>query len=171
MIAKLCKKCSKEFQVQKYRVETAKYCSRSCSTASTKNATGHKMSISHKEKLSNLNKGNKYCLGQRWNLSEETKEKMGEARKRLGTKPPIMRTTNYRLWLENPSLYDSIHAWVRRHFGRPMQCEECAVTNDNPRMIHWANISGEYRKDREDWHRLCAGCHKRSHLSTLIPQL
>jgi len=30
-------------------------------------------------------------------------------------------------------------------------------------MIHWHNISGEYKRDVSDWIRLCAKCHKKEH--------
>jgi len=29
------------------------------------------------------------------------------------------------------------------------------------KKIHWANKSGEYLRDKDDWIRLCCKCHKK----------
>lgn len=58
--------------------------------------------------------------------------------------------------------YKAIHEWVKRNFGTSdKRCEECGKIDTRPRMIHWANISGEYKKERSDWKRLCYKCHKK----------
>lgn len=57
--------------------------------------------------------------------------------------------------------YSAIHKWVATKFGQPMECEWCAYKSDNKYQIQWANLSGEYTRDREDWARLCAKCHYR----------
>lgn len=54
----------------------------------------------------------------------------------------------------------ALHSWVKRRLGRPMQCWNCKMTSDNPQMIQWANKSQEYKRDLNDWLRLCAKCHK-----------
>lgn len=56
--------------------------------------------------------------------------------------------------------YDSLHQWVRRHKGKPQKCVECGKTKDEGR-IEWANISGTYRRDFDDWRELCVRCHRR----------
>lgn len=56
-----------------------------------------------------------------------------------------------------PTEYRVLHYWVERQLGRPSQCVDCGTTK--PKMFHWANISGEYRRDTTDWERLCASCH------------
>lgn len=53
--------------------------------------------------------------------------------------------------------YAGIHAWVRRRLGRPSECRHCGVEGD--RMYHWANVSGQYKRDTNDWVRLCVPCH------------
>lgn len=55
--------------------------------------------------------------------------------------------------------YSGIHKWVNRNFGRPDTCEHCATGGLSGRNINWANISGEYKRDRNDWLRLCRSCH------------
>lgn len=69
----------------------------------------------------------------------------------LGTKNPK--------WKGELAGYDAKHDWVRRHWGQPQICEHCTLTNLGSRKHHWANISGEYKRDRSDWLRLCAKCH------------
>jgi hypothetical protein len=54
--------------------------------------------------------------------------------------------------------YRSLHLWVERNLGKPMQCENCSTTY--PQRYHWANISGEYKRELSDWVRLCPLCHK-----------
>lgn len=61
-------------------------------------------------------------------------------------------------WNPNPT-YSGIHQWVYKTLGKPMTCTECGVTSDNPKKIHWANLSGQYKRDISDWKRLCARCH------------
>lgn len=55
--------------------------------------------------------------------------------------------------------YAGIHAWVKIQLGKPNRCVKCNITVDSPYKIHWANISGEYKKDINDWVRLCSSCH------------
>lgn len=53
--------------------------------------------------------------------------------------------------------YRGIHNWVERRLGKPKRCDVCLVTED--KMYHWANISGQYKKELSDWRRLCVPCH------------
>lgn len=84
-----------------------------------------------------------------------------EARKIQGLK--IKGEKNY-LWKGEDAVYSTKHMWVRRWFGKPSECEHCGM-NEEKRMYHWANISREYRRDREDWIRLCVSCHKKYDLA------
>lgn len=61
-------------------------------------------------------------------------------------------------WKGNNVGYGALHTWVKRSFGNPPFCEKCKVSNRQ--MYHWANVSGSYLRDREDWLRLCVPCHK-----------
>lgn len=55
--------------------------------------------------------------------------------------------------------YRGRHNWIERRKGKPNECQVCSDTTKT--MYHWANISGEYKKDINDWRRLCARCHAR----------
>jgi hypothetical protein len=66
-------------------------------------------------------------------------------------------------WLGDDVTYVGLHAWMRKNFGKPQFCERCK--RSDARMYHWANISGKYVRDRNDWIRLCVPCHKKSDLT------
>lgn len=63
------------------------------------------------------------------------------------------------------SEYTLVHLWMKQNYGKPQHCESCLTTEK--RMYHWANISGTYKRDREDWLRLCVPCHKRHDIKAL----
>jgi predicted transcriptional regulator len=53
--------------------------------------------------------------------------------------------------------YSGIHHWINKECGKPKKCEHCKSTNQ--RIYDWANISGDYLRDKKDWIRLCRSCH------------
>lgn len=60
--------------------------------------------------------------------------------------------------------YKALHAFVYRNLGRPEKCSFCGVAgkkNNSKWSIHWANKSGEYKRDLNDWIALCVACHKK----------
>lgn len=61
-------------------------------------------------------------------------------------------------WTGDNVTYGGIHDWMTYNYGQPKKCEQCGSKNENTRY-HWANISGEYKRDRSDWVRLCPKCH------------
>ena len=63
-------------------------------------------------------------------------------------------------WKGDKVSYSALHHWVRRKLGIPKICWECGFESDRIRLFHWANISREYKRDLDDWARLCAKCHK-----------
>jgi hypothetical protein len=54
---------------------------------------------------------------------------------------------------------DGLHIVVYKALGRPMKCEHCGTTETKTRCMHWANKSGKYLNDTNDWIRLCYKCH------------
>jgi len=68
---------------------------------------------------------------------------------------------NYNRNGKNPSWkgdsvgYGALHNWVRRHKSKPEYCEEC--NKNKPHDL--ANISGEYKRDINDFKWLCRKCH------------
>jgi len=61
-------------------------------------------------------------------------------------------------WTGTISEYKSLHYWVSKYLGKPCVCEKCGDVEQG-KKIHWANKSGEYKKEKGDWVRLCAKCH------------
>lgn len=72
---------------------------------------------------------------------------------KVDTRPAIVKSGKITL-----SEYRVLHEWVTRHKGRPSRCEDCGITT--AKWYDWANISGEYKKDVNDFKRLCRSCHR-----------
>jgi len=97
----------------------------------------------------------------------ETIQKIREARQKQKITEPMLkalannRGENSLLWKGKNASYRTLHKWVEKHLGKPTQCEHCSKNNLKSHYIHWANKSGEYKRELDDWVRLCALCHKR----------
>lgn len=59
--------------------------------------------------------------------------------------------------------YAGVHTWMHRIYEKPDKCDFCGITNiKNKRgrnRIQWANKTGNYLRDRNDWLKLCSKCH------------
>lgn len=98
--------------------------------------------------------------------TKEAKQKMSVAR--LGK--PLSRKTKERMresshkgedaynWKGNSVGYGTLHMWVNKNLGRPMQCSHCGRVDK--RSYDWANLSHEYKRELSDWVRLCRPCHR-----------
>lgn len=60
-------------------------------------------------------------------------------------------------WKGDDVGYQGIHRWLDRNYGKPRLCEHCFTTS--ARFFDWANLSGKYIRDRNDYKRLCRRCH------------
>jgi hypothetical protein len=116
------------------------------------------MTQEHKDNISRSMKGKQNTLGKEpWNkgktgiYSDETLLKMSKNKK-------IYRGEEHPSWNPNPT-YSGIHQWIGNVLGSPKECSKCNFTSDNSRQFHWANISGKYLRDVNDWVRLCVSCH------------
>ena len=78
----------------------------------------------------------------------------------LGKKRDSMSNENNPKWKGDKVGYSPLHQWVARKFGYPNKCEKCNFKNPSHYKIHWANKSGKYLRDRNDWIRLCVPCHR-----------
>lgn len=65
-----------------------------------------------------------------------------------------------RAWKGDKAGYVAKHSWIVKHYGNPTKCESCGTTEAS--RFEWANISGEYRRDKDDYKGLCPSCHRRS---------
>jgi hypothetical protein len=68
-------------------------------------------------------------------------------------------------WLADAVDYKQLHKWVNRKLTRTGRCAECgtqpAARRDGRAGTDWANISGEYHRDLNDWRELCHPCNMR----------
>lgn len=137
-MTKVCIICKKEFnKPPKYgsiQWKNRKYCSKKCYG---KNNTGE---INPSKRLSVRRKISESKVGNKNNMFG----KRGES------------SSN---WKGDKASYHSKHSWVRRFLGTPTKCQECGQDGLTGHKIHWANISGQYKRVKDDWKRLCTFCH------------
>ncbi len=118
-----------------------------------------------KEKWSLERKGR--FLGKRYDptghkVSEKTKRKISKA----NSKPaPWKKGINNGHWMGDRVGYSGIHKWVAYWRGKPKECELCK-TNEVQRF-DWASINHKYKRNLNDWLRLCPKCHKSYDLQTI----
>lgn len=98
-----------------------------------------------------------------------------EARTKLGrrfcsnsckTKAQLSDPTNHPNWRGEDGNTTAIHRWIDKvRGGRPDRCERCnyqpSRAIDGRAKIHWANLSGKYKREISDWAALCIPCHWR----------
>lgn len=60
-------------------------------------------------------------------------------------------------WKGDEVGYSGLHFWVRKNLGTPSKCEHCKTTV--AKRFEWANKSREYKRQLDDWIRLCPSCH------------
>jgi len=108
------------------------------------------------ESVKNWVERHKFCSLKCRSIAQKGKPLSGETKKRMG----LARTgeKNHK-WKGGTVGYYALHAWVKRRLGSPGTCEECGKSGLSGVYIHWANISGEYKRDLDDWTRLCVWCH------------
>ncbi len=90
--------------------------------------------------------------------TDEAKKKMS-----ISAKPGIARGPRD---LPEECSYGAAHIWLRRHHVKTGNCEVCS----EKRHTQWANISGNYKRNRDDYWELCVPCHKLFDYSRLIEQ-
>ena len=118
--------------------------------------TRNKMSMAKLGKPGNA-RGHKFTSRQ---LKRLSKAHLGQRAWNTGLKQPQMSGENHFAWKGDKVGYFALHSWVRRILGTPMKCEFCERENLSRRSYHWANKSRDYNRDKSDWIRLCAKCHK-----------
>jgi hypothetical protein len=60
-------------------------------------------------------------------------------------------------WKGNKVGKTALHNWVEKQLGKPKKCEHCQSTTKS--KYEWANKSQKYKRDLDDWIRLCTKCH------------
>lgn len=83
-----------------------------------------------------------------------------------GLKARHGKDENHPNWKGDDASYSAIHYWVRSRKGKATKCEDCGKEG----RCHWANISGDYLRDVDDYKSLCPGCHLKFDGLKMIPQ-
>ena len=77
------------------------------------------------------------------------------------THPSLKKTSEKHLnknninWKGDKVGYHSLHEWITTHKKKSEKCEECK----QEKKLELANISGEYKRDINDYRWLCRKCH------------
>lgn len=59
------------------------------------------------------------------------------------------------MWKGDEVGYGALHDWIKSRKPKPELCEECSKR----KVYDLANISGEYKRDINDFRWLCRKCH------------
>lgn len=89
--------------------------------------------------------------------SKETKDKMAAAKAGLRDE----QTNNFK---GDKVGYAGLHDYIKTRWGKAKMCERCGCKKP-PQAHHkhwfeWANITGVYDRNRENWQSLCVPCHR-----------
>lgn len=71
--------------------------------------------------------------------------------KHRGSKSPV--------WKGNKVTRRSLHQWVEFHLGKTKKCDFCGTTE--AKQYDWANKDHKYKRNLNDWIRLCRSCHSK----------
>lgn len=71
------------------------------------------------------------------------------------------------IWKGDKASYRAKHHWMVNNFGKADKCENPDCKYLNPRRYEWANISGNYMRELDDWMKLCPSCHRRMDLGLI----
>lgn len=108
------------------------------------------------------NKGLKNPRMVEWNRSQKMRD---VARKRMLQSNPmkvpeivdkVSGENNYQ-WKGNDVSYDALHDWVERHKGKASKCS--FDPQHKATRFNWANVSGSYLRDLDDYVELRPTCH------------
>ena len=124
---------------------------------------GRHTSEKTKKKISKALKGRKVSpeTRQKMRLAKKGKRLTEEHKKNISLAHIGMQSDEkHHLWRGDDVKYRALHAWIIRKLGKPQFCEFCSSTNLGNRKYHWANKSGNYLRNLNDWIRLCVTCHK-----------
>ena len=124
-----------------------KFCSRKCYWICKK---GTKLLEEHKQKISRALTGKKKSPEHIKNVCIA----LAPIRKLIAK-----RGEGHTNWKGEKIKYGSLHDWVASKLGKPKKCSKCGFDHPNARY-QWSNISGKYKRELNDWERLCVGCHR-----------
>ena len=86
-----------------------------------------------------------------WEITEARKKYWASMKEKRGEGTPR--------WKGDEAGMSAMHKWLDVAYGKPRFCESCG--SQDKRRYDWANINGEYKRDKEDYLRLCTSCHRK----------
>ena len=81
-----------------------------------------------------------------------------EAKAKISASLRNMTAEQSRAWKGQEAGYHAVHLWLTAHYDKGSVCEACGT--DRASRLEWANISGEYKRERSDYKVLCPSCHR-----------
>jgi len=84
-------------------------------------------------------------------------------------KTPYPSGADHPSWKGDKVGYFALHAWVNKVKGRANHCGNPNCQTKSPKKFEWSNISGEYKRDIDDYESLCTWCHRKKDLNGKIP--
>lgn len=91
------------------------------------------------------------------NDSVRGKPKTDEHKKKLGDVQSGKKSIH---WKGKDADYCTKHMWLYNRYGTAKKCENLDCEFTDSKRFEWANISGEYKREREDYAQLCSKCHR-----------
>lgn len=81
----------------------------------------------------------------------------------LGMKGKAAVGERHANWKGSDVSYSALHNWVAWHKKKTGTCSSCSaqVGVDKWTGTEWANVSGRYLRDLDDYRELCKPCHRR----------
>lgn len=67
---------------------------------------------------------------------------------------------NHNKWKGENVSYSGLHKWVNKYKGKAFGCTVCG--SQRKQRYEWANISGEYKRDLDDFESKCVPCHRKN---------
>lgn len=75
---------------------------------------------------------------------------------------------NKNRWKGDAAGYVAKHMWIYKNFGKASQCENLFCSFKNPKRFEWANISKQYKRERDDYKQLCPSCHRKWDMGRIV---
>lgn len=69
------------------------------------------------------------------------------------------------------TIYDNIHVWLKKNYGKADQCEHPSCNNDS-KLYQWAKLKNKsYDFKRDNFWKLCVKCHKKYDIENQLPKI